>query len=225
MSEMVLCPTCGYPVPERVRNCIRCGHRIEWVPCPNCGCLVPEGVRNCIRCGHPIDKGRPPGEDSGPGIPPTEDDGGDVCSHDDNRHGKQPKIKIENGKYHIDLGLKWINGKFVMPNLKEEVLKDEIENLLPKGFTFKEGLFSSDCPSHGVWVQQKCFWQNTICCEVVQDRQDYRSNGMAVWCRTYHIDIWYTTRKFMGIPVGGKDKLDAICQSIAQMIVDKYEVK
>ena len=133
---------------------------------------------------------------------------------------------MRDGKYHIDLDLRWIDGKIVMPDLKEEVLKDEIEKLLPEDFTFKEGLFSSHKPSHGVWVQKKRFGQNSICCEIVRGHKDYRMpDGMATWYWTYHISIWYTVQKFLGIPVGGKYKLDSICRSIAQMIEEKYEVK
>lgn len=226
MSERVLCPTCGYPVPEGVRRCIRCGRPIEWVPCPNCGCLVPEGVQNCIRCGHSIDKGRPPGEISDPGNPPEEDEIGGANLPNNNGKEDSPKIKIENGKYHIDLGLEWIKGRIVMPDLKEEILKKEIENLLPEGFTFKEGLFSSDRPSHGVWVQKKRFGENSICCEVVRGHQDYRTpNGMSTWYWTYHISVWYTVGRFLGFSLGDEKELDAICRDIAQMIEDKYQVR
>ena len=58
MSEIFFCPTCGYPVPERVRN--------------------------CIRCGHPIDKGRPLGGISVPGDPPKEDETGGANLPDNN---------------------------------------------------------------------------------------------------------------------------------------------
>ena len=135
-------------------------------------------------------------------------------------------MKQEDGKYIVDLGLKWIDDKIVMPDLKEEVLKEDIERMLPEGFSFKEGVFSKDKPSHGVWQQRKFLRSNTICCEVVRRHQDYRTpDGMATWYWTYHISIWYTVGKFLSISLGNEEELDAICREIAQMIGDKYEVK
>lgn len=134
--------------------------------------------------------------------------------------------KQEDGKYKVDLGLKWIDDKIVMPDLKEEVLKEDIEKMLPEGFTRMGGVFSSDKPSHGVWQQRKFLGSNTIRCEVVRGHQDYRSpSGMSTWYWTYHINIWYTVGKFLGFSLGNEEELDAICRDIAKMIEDKYEVK
>lgn len=135
-------------------------------------------------------------------------------------------MKKEEGKYRVDLGLKWVNDKIVMPQLKEEELKEEIDAMMPDGFWFKEGLFSSHEPSHGVWEQRKLFGRNTICCEIVRGHQDYRTpDGMVTWYWTYHISIWSTIGKFFGIRLGNNKKLDAICQNIAEFIEKKYEVK
>lgn len=135
-------------------------------------------------------------------------------------------IKKDNGKYNIDLGLKWVDNKIVMPDLKEEVLKEEIEKMLPEGFSFKEGVFSSNEPSHGVWQQRKFLGSNTIRCEVVRGHQDYRTpDGMSTWYWTYHISIWYTTDKFLCFNIGNKIKMNTICRDIAKMIEDKYDVK
>lgn len=82
-------------------------------------------------------------------------------------------MKKEDGKYQVDLGLKWVNDKIVMSQLKEEKLKEEIDAMMPEGFSFKEGLFSSDKPSHGVWEQKKLLGSNTIRCEVVRRHLDY----------------------------------------------------
>ena len=112
-------------------------------------------------------------------------------------------MKKEDGKYRVDLGLKWVNDKIVMPQLKEEKLKEEIDSMMPEGFSFKEGLFSCEKPSHGIWEQKKMFGRNTICCEIVRGRQDYRTpDGMATWYWTYHISIWSTIGKFLGIRLG-----------------------
>lgn len=91
-------------------------------------------------------------------------------------------MKKEGVKYRVDLGLKWVNDKIVMPQLKEEKLKEEIDSMMPEGFSFKEGFFSSEKPSHGIWEQKKMFGRNTICCEIVRGHQDYRTpDGMATW--------------------------------------------
>ena len=135
-------------------------------------------------------------------------------------------MKQEDGKYTVDLGLKWVDDKMVMSNLKEKVLKEDIEKILPEGFSFKEGVFSNDKPSHGIWQQRKFLGTNTICCEVVRGHQDYRiPRGMSTWYWTYHISIWATVRKFLGFNLGNVEKQDAICRGIARMIEDKYEVK
>lgn len=135
-------------------------------------------------------------------------------------------MKKEDGKYRVDLGLKWVNDKIIMPQLKEEKLREEIDAMIPDGFSFKEGLFSSEEPSHGLWEQKMIFGRNTICCEIVRGYQDYRTpNGMSTWYWTYHICIWYTVGKFLGIHLGNEEKLDTICQNIAEFIEKKYEVK
>jgi len=113
-----------------------------------------------------------------------------------------------------------------MPDLKEEVLKEDIEKMLPEGFSFKDGLFSSNKPSHGVWQRKKFLGSSSIRCEVVRGHQDYRSpDGMSTWYWTYHIRIWYTVGKFLGFSLGNKEELDTICRDIAKMIEDKYDVK
>ena len=135
-------------------------------------------------------------------------------------------MKKEDGKYWVHLNLKWVDDRIVMPNLKEEALKEEINQMMPKDFSFEEGEFSSDRPSHGVWVQNKRFGKNTICCEVVRGHEDYCSpDGMSTWYWTYHISVWYTVGKFLGFSLCNEKKLDAICRNIAQMIEDKYVVK
>lgn len=73
-------------------------------------------------------------------------------------------MKKEGRKYRVDLGLKRVNDKIIMPQLKEEILKEDIEKMLPERFSFKEGVFSSDRPSHKVWQQRKFLGTNTICC-------------------------------------------------------------
>lgn len=35
-------------------------------------------------------------------------------------------MKQKEGRYKVDLGLKWVDDKIVMPELKEEVLKSDI---------------------------------------------------------------------------------------------------
>lgn len=135
-------------------------------------------------------------------------------------------MKKESGKYIVDLGLKWVNDKIVMPQLEEEILREEIDAMMPEGFSFKEGLFSSEKPSHGIWEQKKMFGRNTICCEIVRGHQDYRTpDGMATWYWTYHIRIWSTIGKFFGFNLGNEEELDAICQNIAEFIEKKYEIK
>ena len=135
-------------------------------------------------------------------------------------------MKQEDGKYTVDLGLKWVDGTSVMPNLKEEVLKKDIEKMLPDSFYFKNGLFCEDRPSPGVWQQREFLGSNTICCEVVRGHRDYRTpDGMSTWYWTYHISIWYTVGTLRGISLGNEEELDAICRDIAKMIEDKYEVK
>ncbi|MBR1725819.1 MAG: hypothetical protein IJ724_04095 [Muribaculaceae bacterium] len=135
-------------------------------------------------------------------------------------------MKKEDGKYKVDLVPKWVNNKIVMPQLKEEKLREEINAMMPEGFSFKDGLFSSEEPSHGRWEQKKMFGCNTICCEIVRGHQDYRTpDGMATWYWTYHISIWYTVGKFLGFSLGNEEELDAICQNIAEFIEKEYEVK
>ena len=135
-------------------------------------------------------------------------------------------MEKENGKYVIHLNIKWIDDRIVMANLKEEVLKEEIDQMMPEEFSFKEGEFSSDRTSHGVWVQKKRFGENSIFCEVVRGYQDYRTpDGMSTWYWTYHISVGYTIGRFLGFSLGNEKELDAICRDIAQMIEDKYEVK
>ena len=134
--------------------------------------------------------------------------------------------KKEDGKYLVHLGLKWIDGRIVVSKLKEEMLKDDIDQMMPEGFSFKEGEFSSDRPSHGVWVQKKRLGENAICCEVVRGHQDYRTpDGMSTWYWTYYISVWYTVGRFLGFSLGDEKELDAICRKIAQMIDEKYEIK
>lgn len=135
-------------------------------------------------------------------------------------------MKKEEGKYIVDLGLKLVNDKIVMPQLEEEILREEIDAMMPEGFSFKEGLFSSEKPSHGIWEQKKMFGRNTICCEIVRGHQDYRTpDGMATWYWTYHISIWSTIGKFFGFNLGNEEELDAICQNIAEFIEKKYGVR
>lgn len=135
-------------------------------------------------------------------------------------------MKQENGRYKVDLEPKWVNDKIVMPQLKEEQLREEIDAMMPNGYSFKEGLFSCEEPSHGVWEQKKMFGRNTICCEIVRGHQDYRTpDGMSTWYWTYHIGIWYTIGKFLGFSLGNEEELDAMCQNIADYLEKKYEVK
>ncbi len=130
------------------------------------------------------------------------------------------------GRYTIFLGLKRLGKKVIMPKLDEENLKEDIEKMLPEGFSFKQGLFSSHKPSHGIWQQKKFLNRATIRCDVVREHQDYRTpDGMSTWYWTYHISIQYSVTKIFGISLGNEEKLDAICCNIAQMIEDKYEVK
>lgn len=133
-------------------------------------------------------------------------------------------MKKVDGKYKVDLGLKWVDDKIIMPQLKEEILREEIDAMMPEGFSFKEGLFSSYEPSYGVWERKKIFGHNAIRCMVVRGHQDYRTpDGMATWYWTYHISIWATVGKFLGFSLGNVEELNAICRDIAQMIEDKYD--
>ena len=45
-------------------------------------------------------------------------------------------MKKENGKYLVHLCLKMIDGRIVMANLKEEVLKEEIGQTIPVAMAF-----------------------------------------------------------------------------------------
>ena len=135
-------------------------------------------------------------------------------------------MKKEEGKYRVDLGLKWVSDKIVMPQLKEEELREEIDAMMPKGFLYKEGLFSDEGPSHGIWEQKMLFGRNAIHCEVVRGHQDYMTpDGMSTWYWTYYISIWYTIGRFLGFSLGNKKELDTVCQNIAKYIESKYEVK
>ena len=143
-------------------------------------------------------------------------------------------MKKEGGKYIVDLGLKWVNGKIVMPQLKEEVLKEEISTMMPEGFSFKDGELCSWHPSLGVWEHKKngCFsFSYTISCDVTRGFQDYRTpDGNATWYWTYRICIWpsfvdMSLFKCIIACLMKIKKLNAICQNIAVFIEKKYEVK
>ena len=45
-------------------------------------------------------------------------------------------MKKEDGKYCVDLELKWLNDIIVTPKFKEEKLKEEIDSMMPEGFSF-----------------------------------------------------------------------------------------
>lgn len=144
-------------------------------------------------------------------------------------------MKKEDGKYIVHLGLKWVNGKIVMPQLKEEKLREEIDAMMPDGFSFKEGVFSSDQPSLGVWEQKKKIgrytFSYTISCEVTRGHQDYRTpDGNATWYWTYQICIWpsfvdKSLLKCLFACLIKLKKLNTVCHNIAKFIESKYEVK
>lgn len=131
-----------------------------------------------------------------------------------------------NGKYLVHLEPKWFGDRLVMPDFQEEMLKEEIDKLVPKDFFFKEGLFSSRLPSYGVWVQKKIFWQNAINCEVSRDYLDYRTpDGKSICFPTYYIRIWPTVGKLLRFDLGNKGILKESCRFIAREIDDRYDIK
>ena len=132
-------------------------------------------------------------------------------------------MEKEEGRYLVHLGLKRVGDRIVMANLKEEVLKEEIDRMMPEGFFFKDGVFSSRQPSYGVWTQRRVFVENSIHCEIIRKHLDYRTpDGFSTWYWTYRISIWYSIGKFLGFSLGDQDVLDTICRDVAQMIEDKY---
>ncbi len=124
-------------------------------------------------------------------------------------------MKKEDGKWKVSLSPKLID---------EEVVKKEIENMLPKGFSFKEGLFNSEKPSYGIWEQKTPFGRSTIHCEVTRGVQDdERPDGMRVYYRFSYINLWCTVESFWDRTFGKERKLDKVCINIAKMIEDKYK--
>ncbi len=48
------CPSCGSPVEERWRFCLRCGHPLNWVTCSKCGQPQLAIGEFCGFCGAPL---------------------------------------------------------------------------------------------------------------------------------------------------------------------------